>query len=442
MSKLLAVLFFLTQAGGDFAARHARDVAGNPADLRFQIRTAKPSFQMGEVIRVSLDFSSSSREKYKLNGATYDRSGRLPTEEFVMEDATVADPFIDYFATGVLGGIGGGLRTLPVLTDAPHTIELTLNDWFRFDRPGEYRLYLKSHRLSQRQKEEMVHFAAVSNILTIEILPADPNWQTANPQEPRYLATPEAIRAVLAEARKSGQRPDSLTLIGARDRAAMLVAFDEYLADPAVSFSTGDVRLRALFTFVARTRPKPVPVSVWRKPAAADIQEAERRQAAFRDYVRREAVRLIPFAKNKRSAAAIAELAPEEAKAAGLIPPGDDGLTRSELLAGFATFPEAQQEELLREKWELVQGPEMVPILRAFAASKQRLAGQALERLAQLDMAAAWEILRADLASDEPRFSVEALMLFDGREVPEADAAFAKNLRNRLALIAKVGADR
>ena len=129
MSKLLAVaLLFLMQPGLDFAARHVRDVTGNPGDLRFQIRTAKRSFQMGEAVRLSLDFSSSSREKYKLNGAGYDRSGRLPTEEFVMEDSTVADPYIDYFGTGVVGGIGGGLRSFPVLTDAPYTIELTLND--------------------------------------------------------------------------------------------------------------------------------------------------------------------------------------------------------------------------------------------------------------------------------------------------------------------------
>jgi hypothetical protein len=56
MSKLVAVaLLFQMQASLDFAARHARDVAGNPTDLRLQIRTAKRSFQMGEVIRVSLD---------------------------------------------------------------------------------------------------------------------------------------------------------------------------------------------------------------------------------------------------------------------------------------------------------------------------------------------------------------------------------------------------
>ncbi len=440
MSKLLAVaLLLLMQPGLDFAARHARDVAGNPGDLRFQIRTEKRSFQMGEAVRLSLDFSSSSREKYKLNGASYDRSGRLPTEEFVMEDATVADPFIDYFGTGVLGGIAGGLRTFPVLTDAPYTIELTLNDWFRFDRPGEYRLYLKSHRLSQLENGEMVHFAAVSNILTIEILPADANWQTANPQTPRYLATPEAIRAVLAEARKSGQSPDALALVGARDRTAMLAAFDEYLADPAVPFSAWDIRFRALFTFVAKTRPKPLPFTAWQRPVEADFVEAERRQAAFLEYVHREAVRLIPFAKNSRSAAAIAELAPEEARAAGLVPPEDYGLTRAELLAGFATFPAEQQGALLYEKWDLVRGPEMVPILRAVAASKQRLAGQALARLAELDMAAAWEVLRADLTKDEPRFGAEAERYFAAREVPEADAAFAKNLKERLALIAQFG---
>lgn len=50
--------------------------------------------------------------------------------------------------------------------------------------------------------------------------------------------------------------------------------------------------------------------------------------------------------------------------------------------------------------------------------------------------------MRADLASDEPRFSREAEGVFAEREVPEADAAFAKNLPQRLPLIGKFGSAR
>src|ERR1700681_2445053 len=76
-----------------FNERHARDLATNPTDLYFQLGTpgTELRFEMGERIPINLEFSSSSPEKYKLNGATYDRSGRLPTEEFVLDREDVTD---------------------------------------------------------------------------------------------------------------------------------------------------------------------------------------------------------------------------------------------------------------------------------------------------------------------------------------------------------------
>jgi hypothetical protein len=87
-----------------------------------------------------------------------------------MDREDVVDPYLDYFAAGVLGGMAGGLRGYPVLGAEPYRIEVDLNDWFRFDRPGTYRLYLKSHRLS---RERTTPFAAVSNLLTVEIVADD-----------------------------------------------------------------------------------------------------------------------------------------------------------------------------------------------------------------------------------------------------------------------------
>ncbi len=163
-----ALILALPLLAEDFESHHARDAAGDPTDLHFRLDTAdgKRSFHIGERIPLRLQFSSDSPEKYKLNGATYDRSGRLPTEEFVLEREDVTDPFQDYYGSGVLGWIGGGLRVDPVLESKPYEIELNLNDWFRFDRPGRYRLYLKSHRLTRERVpgeggERTVQFAAV-----------------------------------------------------------------------------------------------------------------------------------------------------------------------------------------------------------------------------------------------------------------------------------------
>jgi hypothetical protein len=81
----------------------------------------------------------------------------------------------------------------PVLESKPHSINLELNDWVRFDRPGHYRMYLKSHRLTRERTpgeagEKTVQFAAVSNIFEIEILPQSPAWEAARLDDTDLLA--------------------------------------------------------------------------------------------------------------------------------------------------------------------------------------------------------------------------------------------------------------
>jgi len=82
----------------------------------------------------------------------------------------------------VLGGLAGGIRGYPVLQHEPVKIEVELNQSFRFDVPGPYRFYLISHRLARESARgesdrRTVEFAAVSNIVEIEILPADAAWE-------------------------------------------------------------------------------------------------------------------------------------------------------------------------------------------------------------------------------------------------------------------------
>jgi hypothetical protein len=459
---------------------------------------------MGERIPIALEFSSSSPNKHKLNAANYDRSGRLPTEEFVVERDDVVDPYQDYFNIGVLGELAGGIRINPILEWKPYRIDLCLNDWFRFDHPGLYRLYLKSHRLTrQRAPDEAgdrtVHFAAVSNVLEIEILPRDPQWEDAKlaeikatlrqpapelpkpggppvpydprlvetlrlaQQELRILATPGAVRFALESAQRSGLSADPLILIGARDRADATAAFEHYLTDPQVGFHEADIRLRALFTLLAaKDAPKPLQLSPWAIPNDAAMQEIRAtllaRQTGFQVIVREEAERLIPAVKRKDSASrkvsseAIAAVARDAAQAAGLIPPEDYGLSRGQLIAQFLQFPSSQQDELLAKKWDLVRGPEMIPVLLNMLkkAEPSRLpqsmlslqvwgletgtAQAAMRRLSELSPQAASSFLRKDIASGNPHFAGFAVRMFPAQDIPEADTALAAKLKTDFAI--------
>jgi hypothetical protein len=479
-----------------FDTRHADDLAGNPSDLHFRLDTptGQRAFHIGERIPLTLAFSSDTPAKYKLNAASYDRSGRLPTEEFVMEQEA-ADPYLDYFGAGVLGGLAGGIRGYPVLEHEPVKIEVEFNQWFRFDRKGHYRFYLKSHRLSRERGESdrrTVEFAAVSNIAEIEILAADAMWATtkltaikaildppgaeqtkidAEPlipvppdehvqlawRELEYFGTAEAVQTAFDIARKTGASPHTLMLFAARDRRKTVAAFDAYLSDPNVAIREWDIRVRAAFTWMEKDKPEPLPVFFWQFPDKAGMEGLQKlvagRQARYDEMLHADAVRLIPVAAAKDAAArkisadAIAALAPEAAKAAKLAPPDDYGLTRAQLIEQFPEFPADQQAELLGNKWDLVRGPEMIPVLRrVIAKEKPRattrqsmplnvwgtetgIAIAALQRLAQLSPQEIVRVIRDDIASGAPRFAGYAVRELPAQAIPEIDGALLVQLK-------------
>ncbi len=330
---------------------------------------------------------------------------------------------------------------------------MDLNDWFRFDRAGRYRFYLKSHRLKRERPpgepgSPTIAFAAVSNVVEIQIAD-DAAWRARKLEELRaafdrgagdtapewrelrYLGTSGAIELAFQDARHTGNGPDTLLLVGARDRPQMLAALDRYLADSHVGIREWDIRVRALFTMLQKEAPTPFPMFGWQMPDEAELRRlqavVQARQDRYDEILRAEAVRLIPVVEQKETEAreisrlAIAAAAPAAAKAAGLVPPEDYGLSRAELLAQFAAFEPERQHELLGTKWDLVRGPGIIPALEEVIGKKAAdpllpgeslvvwgvgttVADAALRRLMELAPDEAARILRNDIASGGPRF--------------------------------------
>jgi hypothetical protein len=433
-------------------------------------------------------------------------------------DGDVPDPYVDYFGSGVIGGITGGLRpTPPVLDATPYAITVDLNDWRRFDRAGTYRLYLKSHRLLRlRQPGEprnaTIPFAAVSNVIEVRILPEDTAWAAAKlrqiesvlvqpePRQPvfgdpptpvnpieaqlrearrdlRYLASAEAVRLALADARKVGTSPDTLLLIGARDRQQAIAAFDRYLADPEITIRAWDIQVRALFTFLAKESPEALPLFAWQFPRSGIRMRLLQARAAarhkrFQKYLRAEALRLIPVVAAKQQTArepsgeAIAAIVPEAARAAQLVPSADYGLSRDELVRQFPDFPAKQQAELLGGgKWDLIRGPAIIPalqqvvdaappgelplsatLLHTWGGIDGGVPEAALRRLHELAPQEPARILAEHLARGNARFAGYAVRELPAFDIPEADDTFLRWLRDNkmsaLPLIAKFATSR
>ena len=69
----------------------------------------------------------------EINSASYDRSGRMNYEQFIVDpkDAT-RDPLYFYFNSNGFF-MGGGLTSFDFLTASPKIIHLNLNEWIGFD---------------------------------------------------------------------------------------------------------------------------------------------------------------------------------------------------------------------------------------------------------------------------------------------------------------------
>jgi hypothetical protein len=139
------------QAEDGFAKHHQETANRNPEGLNFtlKLKDGQRQFHAGEKIRLELSFSSNVPDVYVFERANYDRSGRLEIDSFVLDQTnSVRDPLLDYFH-GSLGHSMGGLRGTEALTTKPELVPYDLNEWLHFYKPGKYRLYVVSHRLTK-----------------------------------------------------------------------------------------------------------------------------------------------------------------------------------------------------------------------------------------------------------------------------------------------------
>src|SRR5262249_32783228 len=178
----------------EFELKRREELSKNPQDISFTIRLEgnKKQFRMGEVIRLEMRFASNRPKTYRLDAATYDRSGRLDMDKFHIEPETgFTDPMRDH-----LGFIGGGLRGIPELEEKPYLITYEINEWSRFEKPGKYRLYLSSPRVSSiGKREESDTITLTSNTVEFEIVQAEDGWHAKELQR--------IVKALDAEDRKT-----------------------------------------------------------------------------------------------------------------------------------------------------------------------------------------------------------------------------------------------
>jgi hypothetical protein len=432
-------------------AQSAPEVDSNVV-LHVSIATDRHEFHVGEAIPLQLSFSSAVTDRYEVNMARYDRSGRMDYEHFSVSPETGAvDPLANY-----PGGLGGGLTSFQFLTLTPWTITLYLNEWVRFTRSGVYRLTLTSDRVHVRDPENPTGARPVtarSNVITLKIIRSTPAWQDhifaktravldqSPPTRPqdleqytnsrrealetlRFLGTPEATRELATRMR--GERSDGLDficmlgLISSPEREAARAALAEALADP-------DHPISSDFISTLRTIHSESDDS-GEHPPGNDQHALEALIAA------------LPTKRGKALAVSLATAVNEAWNGAPLSKQTTEELVQ-QLISMFDLLSQEDQTMLLSAHWDKVAGPAMLPIVRRYAQvyrdfpdmhaadayESLQLSAWALRRWYDLDPSGARSAVIGEITRPRPRYDARVLGILPDATLPEADSALAQH---------------
>jgi hypothetical protein len=171
-SLALLLLFGLTE----YSCAQSALPVDRSVVLQVSIVSDQSEFRIGEAIPLQLAFSSAVKERYQINMAQYDRSGRMNYEHFnVFPTEGAVDPLENYE-----GGVGGGLTGFKFLAPEPWIITLNINEWVRFTQTGDYRLTVTSNRVGVKDSSSPLGAMPVtvrSNEVTLRIVRASKAWQ-------------------------------------------------------------------------------------------------------------------------------------------------------------------------------------------------------------------------------------------------------------------------
>ncbi|PYR56393.1 MAG: hypothetical protein DMF85_16730 [Acidobacteria bacterium] len=438
-------LILILHAGAPQARQQAAPApAGSvPVTLTLRIAGDRTRFRPGEMIPIQLEFTSPIAKRFVVDNAIYDRSGRLTIDEFSLEpNERVSDPLLDYFGSGA-GFIGGGLRGMPVLGDKPATIDLELNDWFRLDEPGAYRLSTRSRRVIDDTQPSRTEITVESNEVTFEILPRDPAWEaqqlaaavgvldgkSGNQRQAcrtlRFLGTDAAVDEMVKryDDNASGCGFEYMTgLFSASHRDYVVRRMEAGLGASDQPVTRNYLRTLAVLSAYKdhpELRPAQTRQTKGRMPPSRDLEPLSELTAAAEAKYAAIVAAALPGKTAQARAIILAERLDSSARH-DTAPAGSDD-DRKQIAASFSALSADRQITLLQYEWRRIEGPAMLPLLRAIVSNastadqiRNPLAGVSLKTLGALpdrELPELDDVLAANLDGDRRPFEIRAELL-------------------------------
>jgi HEAT repeat protein len=416
----------------------------NPEGLSLAISMDKDSYRFGETIVVTLTFSNNSGTEYYAETSTYDRSGRLRDLAFHVDSPLggYADPLETHQS-----GIGGGLRKGPERL-GQYSQTFTLNEWVRFDEPGDYRIYCTTNRVWSTTDDVRQIVNLCSQIIKVRIIPAskasiaetvtdalkalqskDSKVRRHSIRLLRFLSTKKSVEALIPFL---GGEDHQLYfnayagIIGSPDWAHARKALQSGLGDPDVAVNSHYIR-----TLVHVSLARHEHLITW-DPNNAEVSRQRKKDLAARKKAIKKKIleHLANVYENKQSRAlamTCSFLAEEETQPPGL---------RQRLAASFLHLTEDEQESLLKHRWEQIRCKELESVVRSIVQGGPKhkewrspgIFSRALLRYKEFEADKARAVILNDIKQARPMLANEVLLSLPDESLPEMEEILVQNL--------------
>lgn len=431
-----------------------------PCSLRSTVTDAKltlgtpdgrTSFREGEIIPLVLSFRSTADKRYLARDRNYDRRIPLNFDTYCLEPEA-RDPLADYPASSAIAGNFGSTQQL---TEKALAATAELNEW-RQPGPGHYRLWIVTTRVtaeptgpvslnSFRAGDGVVPVTLRSNTIAFEVTKADAQTRTRQLQEVtatyqnatgdlqkeaahrlRFLNTKDSTDTLARLFWSLNDQPGGWDLMfglfGSSDRAEAIAAMQREIGGPdhpiTHDFLTTLTQLQVAGEHPGDPGQHLADLPNWeRRSQKMMVHEREAKEAGLA-----ATVAALPRKTGQARALTLETLATDRS---GYFNKETASLLRRQLIADWGELPEKTRWDLLRDRWPLLAGPEMVPLLTETLShpvpqfgSQERNA--ALKHVFELDPVEGRSLILRDLNDPKAQPSISLAKLLTSEDLRSA----------------------
>jgi hypothetical protein len=459
MRKISIFLYLYSLCAALMLAALPLSAQQDQAALSFQTTNGQSTFHIGERIPLKLTFSSPNDTEYLIAPLVRGRGDEFDCNRFevVSPAAGWSDPLEMYFKQDLIR-TGHGWSWPPLKRAKPVEASLDLNEWIRFDQPGDYTIKVTSFCVSKVQGA--VHYS-LSKTIKLQIVPATPEWPNEkfkSLQPNLNLLDQSAPQAQPGESSQSQWERRGELFENARADLKYLAtpaAIDEMtyrLRDEKYNFAdqcsmglTGlppTMRETAIASMNKRIEEPDFPITQWFFSTLSFLHVTP---GSEKESIRKQREAINPViwsaifsAVTKKEPVARAQTVQTLLGYGRSISTPEVKQQMASLLSeSFVLLDNRSQIDGLRQHWDLLRSPRFVPVLRSLAElpplndgasgpySRDNLKSIAFKRWYELDPQGADREILAQIGSATPSLSGQALAFLPPERLPEFEPLWA-----------------